>query len=48
MTAWDNYPSEKLDDLFGLTSRALKCMCASFKMGGGIGFKLPHRKASEK
>ena len=46
MTAWDNYPSEKPDDLSDMKSHVLKCIIQDG--GGGDEFKLPHRKASEK
>lgn len=42
---WDEYPAEKLDDLFDMKSRVLEEI---IKDGGGNSFKLPHRTAAEK
>ena len=43
--AWDEYPEDKLDDLFGMKTRVL---AEIVKDGGGNSFKLPHRTAEEK
>ena len=43
--AWDEYPEDKLHDLFGIKTRVL---AEIVKDGGGNSFKLPHRTAEEK
>ena len=47
LEAWDEYPSEKLDDLFDMKSRVLQCILSSNPPGGN-NFAMPHRSADEK
>ena len=43
--AFDDYPEDKLDDLYDMKSRVLECIRTSVPPGGN-NFKLPHRSAS--
>ena len=47
LEAWEEYPGEKLHDLFDMKSRVLECILTSDPPGGNS-FKLPHRSANEK
>ena len=45
LEAWEEYPEDKLHDLFDMKLRVLKEIV---KDKGGNSFKLPHRTAAEK
>ena len=46
LEAWEEYPEDKLHDLFDMKLRVLKEIVVKDK--GGNSFKLPHRTAAEK
>ena len=45
LEAYNEYPEDKLDDLFNMKQRVLAEIITD---GGGNNFKLPHRTAAEK
>ena len=47
LQAWDEYPSEKLDDLYDMKSRVIECILTSNPPGGN-NFTMPHRAAADK